>query len=84
MANTNETAEPSGVSEQKQTVAESLVLLGITAESIADSVSAHVHQLIIGGCYPELIRMKVRQRTVDELRWLDRLIAEASEKKVKQ
>jgi hypothetical protein len=70
------------VSERNQTVAESLLVLGITAESIADSISGYVRQLVASGTYPDLIRIKVRQRIIDELRWLDRLIAEASERKV--
>jgi len=60
-----------------QTVAESIVNLGITAESIAESVSDHVAHLLDAGVWPEAIRMRVREMTKKELQWLDRLVKEA-------
>ena len=63
--------------EKKMSVAESLTALGITADSIAQSVSDHVWQLLQAGVWPGDIRMKVRERTQTELQWLERLIDEA-------
>jgi hypothetical protein len=63
--------------EKTPSVAESLTLLGITSESIAQAVSDHVWQLLQAGVWPGAIRSKVRERTRTELRWLERLIEEA-------
>ena len=52
-----------------QTVAQSLRILGITAERIAASVADRVEDASV--------RIIVRRAVVDELSWLDRLIAEA-------
>jgi hypothetical protein len=63
--------------EKKPSVAESLTVLGITSDSIAQAVSDHVWQLLQAGVWPGAIRMKVREHTRTELQWLERLIEEA-------
>jgi hypothetical protein len=65
--------------EHTQTVAESLVNLGITADSIAESVSDFVVRLVEpdAGSWHD-IRAMVREHTRKELAWLDRLVKEAA------
>ena len=63
--------------EKGPSVAESLTVLGITSESIAQKVSDHVWQLLQADVLPEIIKIRVREHTRTEIQWLERLIEEA-------
>jgi hypothetical protein len=73
-----EAAPAATASGREQTVAESVVNLGITADSIAESVAVFVARLVHAGLSRHEIKASVRQQMRREIGWLDRLVKEAA------